>query len=404
MRFEAAVAIRPTHPEFLRDLGRVLRDLARWDEAVECFRRTAALQGDSPSLCCDLAFALSRSGDLDGAARAWKRAVELEPSNVSYHLQYFAALHRAGDFRRAWEEYEWRLQVPNGSVAFDSPRWDGSLLDGRRILIHAEQGLGDQIQFIRYAPMVAALGGRVIVHCGAPLVRLARTCRGVEDAVVAFGKQPVPDHDVHVWSGSLPRIFATTDETVPADVPYLFPDSEQVERWRKALAHFGGVRVGINWEGNRANVQGRNRAIPLAAFHPLGRVEGVHLFSLQQGEPAEQLQEVPDDLRIVNLGQFFGNLWVTAAVMGQLDLVVTNDTSLAHLAGALGRPVWVVLHEDACWRWRESGEGSRWYPTMRLFRRSHGEDWPDVLARVKDELENLCAGVGHGRCAPLHSA
>lgn len=403
-RLEAAAAIDPGRPGLLRDLGRCMRDLSRWTEAADCFRRTADLEGNSPPLCCDLAFALRQSGDLKGAAETWERIVEMEPANVSHHLQHFSARYLAGDFTRAWEEYEWRLQVPNGCVAYDSPGWDGSPLDGRTILVHAEQGLGDQIQFIRFASMAAARGGRVVVRCGATLVRLMRSCPGVETAV-SFGVEPLPEHDVHVWSGSLPGIFGTTEETIPADVPYLFADGEQADRWGKALSQFGGVRVGINWEGNRANLQGLNRVIPLAAFHPLGRVPGVHLFSLQQGEGAEQLREVPDDVRIVNLGEFFGSLWVTAALMEQLDLVVTNDTSLAHLAGALGRPVWVILPESTCcWRWGDSGDKSRWYPTMRLFRQGHGEDWCSVLARVRDELEAFCADAGGDHRLLLRSA
>jgi tetratricopeptide (TPR) repeat protein len=385
---EAAIAADPARAVFHLNRGRVLRAAGRRDEAAASFRRVVAIDAAHPGVWSDLGWTLREMDDPAGAVAAFEAWVAREPESVDAHLQLFAARYRAGDFAGAWPEYEWRLAANPDAEVLELPFWEGEPLEGRTVLLRAEQGMGDQIHFVRYAAFVKERGGRVVVRCHPALVRLLRTCPGV-DEVVPSNAEALPPCDFQVWSGSLPRIAGTTAETIPGETPYLSADRAQAVRWRKLLAKFPEVKVGINWEGNRANVAGRNRAIPIEAFFPLAALKGVRLFSLQKGEGLSELDKVPPELKIPNLGQFFGDLYETAAAMEALDLVITNDTSLAHLAGALGRPVWIVLPTDCCWRWLDGREDTPWYPTARLFRVSPGDTLDDVAARLRDAASAL---------------
>jgi len=234
-------------------------------------------------------------------------------------------------------------------------------------------------------PLLADRGARVTVRCHPLLARLAESCPGVE-CVVPADAEETPEHDAWVWSGSLPLRFGTTLRSVPAPRAYLRADGEQVLRWRKLLGHLDGMRVGINWEGNRDNAAGRGRAIPLACFLPLASVPGVRLLSIQKGFGEEALADLPADVQLPHLGQFFLDLHDAAALIEALDLVITNDTSVAHLAGALGKPVWIVLAHDCCWRWGDEREDSPWYPSARLVRARSPGAWVDAFAQIEAEL------------------
>jgi hypothetical protein len=271
---------------------------------------------------------------------------------------------------------------------FPQPQWDGSPLEGRTILIHAEQGLGDTIQFIRYAPLVKRRGGTVIVECQPVLSQLLAGCPGI-DRLIAQGS-PLPAFDVHVPLLSLPRIFGTTLADVPAEVPYLFADAALIERWRDELAGVPGVKIGIAWQGNTRFPADCMRSIPLTHFAPLAQVDGVRLFSLQKGPGREQLAATAAYLPVIDLADRLdekaGGFMDTAAVVKNLDLIITSDTAIAHLAGALGVPVWVGLALGADWRYLLGREDSPWYPTMRLFRQTRLGDWDGVFERIASEL------------------
>jgi hypothetical protein len=263
-------------------------------------------------------------------------------------------------------------------------------------VLHTEQGLGDSLQFIRYAPLVKQRGGTVVVECLRPLARLLARCPGI-DRLVVKGSD-LPAFDVHASLMSLPALLGTTLATVPADVPYLFADPELVERWRRELAPLPGFKVGIAWQGDPTHPKAGARAIPLRHFEPLARRPGVRLFSLQKGPGTEQLRDVAGHFDVTDFGnrldEASGPFMDTAAVMKNLDLVITSDTAIAHLAGGLGVPVWVAVPAVPEWRWLLGREDSPWYPTLRLFRQARPGDWEGVFARMATELPARAPGAG----------
>jgi hypothetical protein len=331
---------------------------------------------------------LQAQGRLDEAVAWFTLALERTPELGSVHMNYALACLQRGDFARGWTEYEWRFHCREHPIlAQGMPPWDGSPLHGRSILLWAEQGLGDSIQFIRYAPAVARRGGRVIVSCPRLLVRILATCPGVAQAIPEGA--PQTDFDCHAPLMSLPRIFGTTVDTIPAEVPYLEADLALATLWRDELARFGGFRIGIAWQGNPDHKKDRHRSFRLARFQPLASVPGVRLFSLQKGPGTEQLDELAGRFPVTDLGGRLDDFTDTAALVQNLDLVITPDTSLAHLAGALGVPVWVMIPFASDWRWLLGREDTPWYPSMRLFRQRRWGDWDEVFSRMARELSAI---------------
>jgi Flp pilus assembly protein TadD len=417
-----AVRLQPDSPEAYNNLGNVLQDLGRLDEAVTCYRQALHLRPGSAEAYTNLGNALKNLGRLDEAAESMQTALRLKPHWPEGQVNWGAALaeqgkrdealalydqalrlaphcaiahhNRAllwllrGDFAHGWPEYEWRWQARNLTrPSFPQPCWDGSALQGRTILLYAEQGLGDTIQFARYAPLVKERGGRVVLQCQPSLLTLLSTCPGI-DFLVAH---EVYAFDVQAPLLSLPGIFNTTLETIPARVPYLAADPEQVRRWRTELERCPGFRIGITWQGDRRHRNDLRRSVALAQFAPLAELEGVRLVSLQVGPGTEQLAEAGPRLGVIDLASRFdcSSFTDAAAVVKGLDLVVTVDTALAHLAGALGVPVWVALPFAPDWRWLLGREDSPWYPTMRLFRHRRPGDWDDVFARIAEAVRAL---------------
>jgi hypothetical protein len=299
-----------------------------------------------------------------------------------------------GNYEQGWTEFEWRWRCKGFALRpFTQPAWDGSSLADKAILLHTEQGAGDTIQFVRYSPLVKERGARVILECPARLIPLLKSCRGI-DAWVAQGAL-LPAFDVHLPLLSLPRIFGTTVTTVPTGVPYLAADSQRVERWRRELAPLHAFKVGIVWQGNPEYLADYRRSPPLALYGLLARVPGVQLFSLQKGDGIEQFADITGEFLVTDLGgrsDVVGGAFVdTAAIMPNLDLVITSDTATAHLAGALGVTTWVPLSYAADWRWLLDREDCPWYPTMRLFRQAELGNWKPVFERVARELDELAA-------------
>jgi hypothetical protein len=317
-------------------------------------------------------------------------ALWLYPDAPSTHWNRALTWLQKGDFEKGWAEYEWRWkrkQTP--PRAFRQPIWDGSPLQGRTILLYMEQGLGDMLQFIRYAPLVKERGGIALVECPRFLIPLFSTCRGI-DQLVAEGDSP-PEFDVQAPLMSLPRIFRTTLETVPATVAYLFPDAGLVEKWRHRLSSICGFKIGISWQGNPHHQWDRHRSIPLKEFAALARLPGIRLISLQIGAGTEQLKSAGFEVLEfgADLDTISGAFMDSAAIIKSLDLVITVDSALAHLAGALGARVWLALAAIVDWRWMFQREDSPWYPTMRLFRQSKLGDWKWVLERMTTEVSKL---------------
>src|SRR5271166_2350377 len=389
--FQEALRLKPDYPDAHHNLGIVLGKQNKLDEAMASFQQALRLKPDYPDAHNNLGLVLGRQGWLDEAVASYQQAVQLKPDYPEANWNLGLAWLQMGRFEQGWAGYEWRWKCKEfGSLPpFHPPLWDGSPLDGRTILVHAEQGLGDTLQFIRYVPMVHQRGGRVILVCQPPLIRLLTRSPGIE-RLVAQG-EALPEYDVHVPLMSLPGLLGTTLKSVPADVPYLDAEPQLVEAWRHRLGSYPGFKVGIVWQGNPKFRLDRLRSIPLAQFAPLARVPGVHLFSLQKGPGAEQLAAVTDRFPVTDLGRRLDDFMDTAAVLKNLDLVISVDTAIAHLAGALGIPVWVALPFAPDWRWLMGREDSPWYPTMRLFRQTRPGQWEDVFHHIAEALQRRLA-------------
>ncbi|MGD0388832.1 MAG: tetratricopeptide repeat protein [Tepidisphaeraceae bacterium] len=383
-----AISLRPNLSEAHASLGAALAGKGELDEAAAAFRRAIALKPSLPEAHGNLGNALRDKGQLEEAVAAYRQAISLRPAYAEAHIGLALSLLARGDFRGGWDEYEWRWKCedfPSPGRNFARPQWDGCPLEARTLVLHAEQGYGDAIQFIRYLPLVEQRGGRIIIECPAELQRLFQTIAG-RCQIVAAG-QSLPPFDLHCPILSLPLVFKTTLESIPAEVPYLFPDAELLESWRQKLsASAAGLKVALAWAGNPNVKVDRARSMSLDRLAPLSEVRGATFYSLQKGEAARQAEQPPPGLRLVNLGPELHDFADTAAVMCLMDLVITTDTSVAHLAGALGRPVWVMLQFMPDWRWLLDRDDSPWYPTMRLFRQSARGDWDSVITRVAEAL------------------
>jgi hypothetical protein len=295
----------------------------------------------------------------------------------------------AGNFERGWREYEWRWKLKDhrGHI-FSSAAWDGSDVSGRTVLLHAEQGFGDAIQFIRYAPLVAGRGARVVVQCPEELASLIGRVEGVEK-VVADGGQ-LPDFDLQCPLLSLPRVFGTTLENIPVEIPYCTADALLSRKWKDRLQHEDSrFKIGLVWAGRTKAKRERGRTCSLALFSALAGFDGVIFYSLQKGEGAEQAKNPPENMELIDYTEEIHDFSDTAAFIGNLDLVISIDTAVSHLAGALGKPVWTLLPFAPDWRWMLNRDDSPWYPTMRLFRQPSPGDWEAVIKDIAGELGGL---------------
>lgn len=396
-----ALQLRPGFAEAQLNLALALKDRGEASATIAGFQRAVQLQPDSAAAHNNLGNALLQEGRLDEAVASLEQALHFKPDFAEARQNLGMAWLLGGNFEQGWSEYDWRLQCqPTSLPRFEQPRWDGSPLEGRTILLHAEQGLGDTLQFIRYAPLVQACGGRVLAAIPESLVPLLSRCAGIDQFTTSIFspsalRDSLPAFDVYSPLMSLPGILQTTLATIPADVPYLFADPALTRHWQQELSRLSEFRIGIAWQGDPRFWTDRQRSIPLAHFAPLAVLEDVQVFSLQKGFGTEQLDTFTKRSAVIELGSRLdvqhGAFRDTAAVMQSLDLVVTSDTSIAHLAGGLGVPVWVVLPFAPDWRWLLYRDDSPWYPSMRLFRQTEWGNWDEVFERVVRELRNLIA-------------
>ena len=282
------------------------------------------------------------------------------------------ALLQSGEWEQGWKEYEWRWKTGlSRQRAFPQPLWDGAPLRGRRILLYAEQGIGDVLHFVRYAALVKERGGTVIVECHKPVAGILKSATGV-DATIELGS-PLPHFDVQAPLLSLPRIFGTTLATIPACVPYLTADATRAQAWRSRNALVRGLRIGVTWSGNPRQTNQHRRSVPPELLVRLSELPAVSIFAITPGPgPEPMICRDPE----------FSGMEDTAAMISELDLIISVDTMAAHLAGALAKPVWLLLAYAPCFRWLLKREDTPWYPTMRLFRQEHPGDWAAVMERV----------------------
>jgi tetratricopeptide (TPR) repeat protein len=397
--YREALRIDPNYAEAHYNLGLALAEQGELDSAVACYRDALRLRPEYVEATDNLGNALLAQGKTAEAMATYDEILRRRPDSPEAHMSRALALLLRGDYAEGWKEYEWRWKCKEfGGLPYPQPLWDGSSLAGKTILLHGEQGLGDTLQFVRYAPLVKRHGGTLILACPKVLTRLLATCPGV-DRVVAQGGGDLPAFDCYAPLLSLPGLLGTTRDSIPANVPYLSADPGLVQHWRRELAPVRGLKVGIAWQGNPKYKADRLRSIPLAQFEALARVPGVQLISLQKGPGTEQLAAVADRFRIIDLGsrldELTGPFQDTAAVVRNLDLIVAPDTALTHLAGGLGAPVWAALAFAPHWVWCRDSTDSPWYPATRLFRQTKWGDWDSVFARMAEELRKLAAGRRH---------
>ncbi len=384
----AALRRRPGDSALLADLGGALADLGRLDEASALLDQALAHDPDRAETHNSRGTVHQRRGDVGAAIGAYRRAVALRPDYAGAQWNLALALLLTGDLAQGFAGYRWRWRLErNPARGFAQPAWDGEPLAGRTVLLHAEQGIGDTVQMLRYVPLVAARGGRVVVEVPPPLARLAAS---LPDCTVAAAGGALPPFDCHVPLLDLPRCLGTTIDTIPAAVPYLAPEPEDVARWSARIGGGAGPAVGLVWAGNPAHANDRNRSLPAEALAPLLAVPGVRWFSLQVGPRAGELAR-RGGAGVTGLGADLNDFAETAAALTALDLVITVDTAVAHLAGALARPAWVLLAHAPDWRWLLGRDDSPWYPTLRLFRQPRPGDWEkailDLTASLKLSLQ-----------------
>ena len=382
--FVEALVLEPESAVLRNALGAVLHEAGDLESAQEELARAASLSPTWHLPWLNLGEVLLRAGRHDAAIDAFRESLARDPACFQAHADLSMVLLQTGQFEEGWREYEWRWGRAGLGVAppgVDVPQWRGEPVAGRTLLLWAEQGLGDALQFVRYATLAAAAGATVWLRVPRVLARLCASCEGV--ARIVADDEPVPDGiELHASLMSLPHVFGTTLETVPARVPYLSPAPLQ----GPPLPADGRRRVGIAWSGSAAYPFNAERSFRARDMAPLALVPDVRLYSLQYGPPARELADVPELAGAVDLSQRLGDLADTAALVAQLDLVVTVDTSLAHLAGALGRPTAVALAHAADWRWMLGRDDSPWYPRLRLYRQPRPGDWAAVFTRIASDL------------------
>jgi tetratricopeptide (TPR) repeat protein len=384
--FKAALAVTP-HPMTTFNHAKALAALNRHDEALAAYDRALAAMPNHVGAWSDRGLSLKELNRHAEAIASFDRALAIDPEHVDAHMNKALALLAVGDYAAGLDAYEWRTKRSAAKHLwhnFGRPLWRGDYpLQGRTILVHAEQGLGDSIQFVRYIAPLARSGAKVILEVHKELKPMLSRLAGC-DAVIALG-EPRPAFDVHCPLGTLPLAFKTTFATVPAEIPYLFADPGRVERWRPRLEPLDGPRVALVWAGNTVHVNDRNRSIALAGLRPLWTGTGTRIVSLQRDlrdGDADILAASP----VLHLGGELADFDDTAAVLALCDLVISVDTSVVHLAAAMGRPTWVLLPFSADWRWTAASDTNPWYPAVRQFRQPRPGDWDSVVARVVSQL------------------
>jgi len=394
-----AIALRPEYAVAYDAMGEIACDLTRWDEAIAFHAEAVRLDPKGPGFHTHLGIALYNSGELQAAEGSFRVALSLNPNDVVAHFNLAAVLLRTGRLAEGWAEYEWRRRLVGfPTLKTTVPEWQGEPLEGKTLMMYGEQGLGDTLHFARYASLAADRGARVVLTVPSPLLRLMSTVPGVAEAVPT-GSAVTADY--HLPLLSAPLRFGTEIESIPAPIPYLTPEPEAARRWGERLAKVEGLTVGLVWAGDprpddrAANRVDRRRSLPLARFGLLADIPGVTFISLQKGAPAAQAKSPPAGLRLLDWMDEIDDFAETAALVSQLDLVISVDTSVVHLVGAMGKPVWILSRFDGCWRWLDRDD-SPWYPTARLFRQSAPGDWGPPLAALAAALRALEAGQKEG--------
>lgn len=425
LRYDKALSLSPGNPDILLPMGAALHDLERYDEALDAYQqilerspapaalyhnrgntllaldrydeaidsyaRALALMPEDAEALVTMGTAFEQLGQYDAAVKCYEEALRRVPDCAEAHWNLALALLRKGEYLCGWEEFGWRWQKKGYTSRWrelPAPLWDGRALHGRTILIHAEQAFGDTIQFARYLPLVARRGGDVVVECPGPLVPLLETIEGATRVVPAGS--PLPRVDCHLPLMSLPHLFATTLENIPDQTPYLLPPQERLQRWTALIGPEPRLKIGLVWAGRKR--PDPHRSCRLSDLAPLANIPGAVFYSLQIGEGTDQTGNPPAGMELIDLTGHIYDFADTAAFISHLDMVISIDTAVAHLAGALGKRTFLLLPFAPDWRWMLERDDSPWYPAMRLFRQRQPGIWGPAVDEVRQALETLQVG------------
>ena len=388
--FENALRMRPSDLELKFNLGNGLIAAERYEEAEELLRQVVYENPQHMPAQINLGAALKEQGRFDAALKRYQKAIVANPDSAEAHWNLALTLLATGQYEKGWNEYEWRTQLADFAMLhMTRPRWDGEPLNGRTLVVHAEQGFGDCLQFARYISLIEEDDGQVLFAVPPRMVSLMQ---GLEGDARIVPTDDIPSHDVQIPLMSLPRLYRDGLPFEHLGGPYLSPLNDRVVHWKNRLDQSAGKKIGIAWQGSKGYANDARRSIPLLNFEPVARLDGVRLVCLQMGDGTEQLAELPWNDRIddfTNEMDESGAFVDTLAVMKSLDLVITSDTSIAHLAGAADIPVWVALNSLPDWRWGLRGDESPWYRNMRLFRQKESGDWAEVFRRMAADVREM---------------
>ena len=377
-------------------LGNTYMEANRFEEARAIYQHLNEQIPNHSFILYNMAFLLKKMEKLDEAIPLYDKALELNPHLAEAIFSRGLAYLIRGDFEQGWAGYEWRYGSSQESRrTYDKPRWDGSDLNGKTILIHAEQGFGDTFQFIRYAHAIKEKNGIVIAAVQKPLVTLIKRCKYIDKVIST--EETVPHFDVYLEMMSLPYILKTRLDTIPCEIPYLYADEQLTDHWKNRLAADKNFKIGICWNVNEnysslaTRTKAAQRSIKLGQLIPLCTIPGTTIYSLQKTTGTEQLENLTDNVKIISFDGDFdqsnGRFMDTAAVIKNLDLVITVDTSIGHLAGGLGANTWIIRQNPPDWRWILNRTDTPWYPTVRLFKQPTPGDWETVIEEVAQELK-----------------
>lgn len=419
--YQKAIELRPNYSEAYNNLGAALKSLEKLDEAIACYRiaidlnskfseaysnlgitlfkngqreegfsfcrKAIDINPDLPEAHYNLANILASQRNLDEAIGCYRKAIDLRPGFSEAHNNLALSLLTQGDMEKGWQEYEWRWETTRMAPtrrSFKQPQWKGEAAEGRTLLVHAEQGLGDTIQFCRYVELAAAKGLRVVMEVQKPLFRLLSNLKGIE-RIVVYGEE-LPTFDLHCPMLSLPLALGTTLANIPSAQSYLAVDNEKIEIWRKRMSgSLGrGINVGLTWAGGKSTSTNYQRSLNPDHLLSLLDIPGLSFFSLQKERTLKSR-----DLELNDLMEEVVDLYDTAALIGNLDLIISVDTAVAHLAASLGKPVWLLDRFDSDWRWLIGRRDSPWYPTLRIYRQKQPGDWAAVIDEISLDLTQL---------------